>query len=129
MCLSYHELNIRECCISCRAIKTSPRGQVVAGPNSASSVQFQNPDLVCPVSALECVVKRPVVADSVLREAVSRSMMLLKGCRSIWEDAYGPIMFIRTAVERSDRACRNRYKWTERSDYQSEQWVTQWFEQ
>ena len=38
-----YELKILECCISCRAINTSPKGQVVAGPNSASFVHPQNP--------------------------------------------------------------------------------------
>ena len=34
----HHELKILECCRSCRAINSSPRGHVVAGPRSASAV-------------------------------------------------------------------------------------------
>ena len=46
-----YELKILECCISCRAINTSPKGQVVAGPNSASFVHPQNPS-----DSLKCIV-------------------------------------------------------------------------
>jgi len=74
-----YELKILECCISCRAVNTSPKGQVVAGPNSASFVHPQNPS-----DSLECIawsvlMLRPVVMSSLAKRLVSCSMISLNG--------------------------------------------------
>jgi len=79
-----HELNIRECCISCLAVNSSPKGQVVAGPSSASFVQLQNESSFCSCCVGYC--NRPVVFVSFVpsfRFAVSLSIISLKGCNNI----------------------------------------------
>jgi len=80
-----HELNIRECCISCLAVNSSPSGQDAAGPSSASLVHPQNPSFrVSSVGALSCI--KPVVVVSFVpsfRFAVSLSIISLKGCNNI----------------------------------------------
>ena len=81
---SHHELNIRECCISCLAVNNSPKGQVVAGPSSASFVQLQNESSFCSCCTRCCNI--PVVFVSFVpsfRFAVSLSMISLKGCSNI----------------------------------------------